>query len=133
MDEHYNDSFNEAGEKAEFIYKPNPIVPHSWQIFRYKTEKNEYEPVGDYTLVNTEEASDITEKKLINMIGLLNGKKELLQLGNLTGTRVLYNIVQKATDTQPTKILFRDYDGESVSVDNAVLTIEKGVFDDGYS
>ena len=53
-----------------------------------------------------------------------------MQLGNLTQTRVLFTIVPKKTDDDPTKIIFRNHDGEGTSEENAVLTIEKGVLDE---
>ncbi len=119
--------FNEQSEKALFIYKPNPLVPHSFQIFMFKKEKQEYEPVGDYTVIDTREDLDITTKRLGNIVSLLNGKKDLTKLGNLTRKRLLFNIVPKRSETDPTKIIFRNHDGKGISEENAVLTIEKGV------
>lgn len=120
--------FNEQSEKALFIYKPNPLVPHSYQIFMHKKNKADYEPVGDYTVIDTSEDTDITVKRLGNIIALLNGKKDLTKLGNLTRKRLLFNIVPKRSETDPTKIIFRSHDGKGVSVENAVLTLEEGVF-----
>lgn len=122
--------FNDHSEKPKFIAQPNPLVPHSWQIFEFKDDKNSYEPVGDYTLLQTNEALEITEKKMVNLTRILNGKKDLIDLGNLTKKRVLYTIVPKASADDPTKIIFRDQDGTGVSKENAVLTLEKGVLHD---
>jgi hypothetical protein len=122
--------FNDQSEKPQFMYKPNPLVPNSWQIFEFKDEKSSYEPVGEYTLIETNEPIDITEKKLINLTRILNGKQDLIMLGKLTGKRILFNIVPKTSETDPTKVIFRDQDGKGVSKENAVLTIEKGVLHD---
>ncbi len=127
-------NFNEESSKPWFISRINPLVPHSWQIFEYKEEKAEYEPVGDYTLIDTSESADITEKKLINLTAIMNGRKPLIDFENLTETRVLYTIVSSGEpDETQVKIIFRGYDGSGVSKENAVLTIDKGVFDEENS
>ena len=122
--------FNEQSEKAEFTSKPNPLVPHSWQIFQLKEGKNEYEPFGDYVLVDTSEPIEITEKKIVNLVAIMNGKKPLVDFTNLTGKRILFNIVPEVSDSNRQKVVFRTYDGAGVSKENAVLTIEKGVFNE---
>jgi hypothetical protein len=85
--------FNDQSEKPKFISKPNPLVPHSWQIFEFKDGKETYEPVGNYTLIETNEDAEITDKKMANLIRILNGKRDLMDLGNLTKKRVLFSIV----------------------------------------
>jgi len=62
------------------------------------------------------------------MVSILNGKKKLIDFTNLTGKRVLFNIIPEASDPNRQKIVFRTYDGAGVSKENAVLTIDKGVF-----
>lgn len=130
MNTNFNDSFNDKGEKPQFTYKRNPLVEHSFQIFMFREEKSDYEPVGDYTVIDLDQDPELSEKKIMNVINLLNGKEDLMQLGNLTRTRVLFTIVQKKTEDDPTKIIFRNHDGEGTSEENAVLTIEKGVLDE---
>ncbi len=124
----FNEKFNDKGEKARFMYKHNPLVPRAFQIFEFQDEKNSYEPVGDYTLLDFEEAPDITEKKVINLISIMNGKQNLIDFKSLTNERILYNIVSTDADSKQQKVIFRAYDGSGVSIENAVLTMEKGVF-----
>lgn len=130
MNTDFNESFNEGSEKAEFIYKPNELVPRSFRIFQYKQDKEDYEPVGEYTLLDIGENPEITEKKMVNLISIMNGKKRLVDLSNLTKTRILYNMIPVTPETDRQKVIFRTYDGKGVSTENAVLTIEKGVFPD---
>ena len=130
MNTNFNDSFNDRGEKAQFIYKPNPLAEHSFQIFMFRDEKGDYEPVGDYTVIDMDEDPKLSEKKIMNVISLLNGKEDLMELGNLTKTRVLFTILQKKSEDDPTTIIFRNHDGEGTSEENAVLTIEKGVLNE---
>lgn len=126
----FNERFNDKGEKARFIYKRNPLIDRSFQIFEYKDEKAEYEPIGEYTLLDASEDIEITEKKVINLISIMNGKKNLIDFTNLTKSRVLYNIIPETPESEQQKVVFRTYDGDGVSKENAVLTIEKGVFHD---
>jgi hypothetical protein len=120
-------NFNEQSEKPKFIYKPNPLVPHSYQIFQFRDEKKGYEPVGDYTLIDTNEPIDITEKKMTNLISIMNEKQKLIDFKNLTKSRILFNIVPDTPESTHEKVIFRTHDGNGVSKENAVLTIEKGV------
>lgn len=129
----FNRNFNEKGEKARFIYKRNPLNAAGFQLFEWKAEKGDYEPVGEYTLIDLSEDIDITEKKVINLIALMNGHSGLIDFKNLTNQRILFNMVPETADKSVQKIVFRVYDGTGVSKDNAVLTIEKGVFDDQSS
>ncbi|MCC7305345.1 MAG: hypothetical protein IT558_03690 [Alphaproteobacteria bacterium] len=123
-------NFNQESEKPQFLVKPNPLVPHSWQIFTLKKGKGDYEPVGEYTLIDTSEPTDITEKKMINLSSILNGKKRLIDFTNLTDKRILFNIITDAPEADHEKVVFRTYDGKGVSKENAVLTVEKGVLDE---
>ena len=122
--------FNDRGEKARYIHKRNPLVEYAYQIFEYKDYKGDYEPVGEYTLLDTDEDPDLTERKLINLTRLMNGKKDLVDLKEMTNSRLLFNVMPRKNDTDPTKIIFRTYDGDGVSKENAILVLEKGVFDD---
>ena len=130
MNMDFNESFNDQGEKPRFLYKRNPLLEHAWQIFEYKEEKADYEPVGDYTLIDTDEPIEITEKKVSNLVTIMNEKEGLIDLSNLTETRILYNIVADTPESDKQKVVFRTYDGDGVSKENAVLEIEKGVLDD---
>jgi hypothetical protein len=123
-------AFNIESEKPQFLYKRNPLVKHAFQIFMLKDGKAEYEPVGEYTLLDASEDLSLTEKKVINLIGLLNGRQKLMELGELTKSRVLFNVVPKKTEDDPTKIIFRHHGGAGVSQENAVLILEKGVLKD---
>ncbi|MCK6417994.1 MAG: hypothetical protein L6Q57_03530 [Alphaproteobacteria bacterium] len=121
-------NFNDESTKPRFSSRANPLVPHAWQILQWNKTMQTYEPVGDYVLVDLSEAADITEKKLINLIGIMNGRQNLVDFTNLTGQRILFTIVPEAPETNREKIVFRTYDGSGVSRENAVLTLEKGVF-----
>lgn len=120
--------FNEESEKPEFIYKKNPFIPHSYQIFQYKGEKSNYEPVGDYNLLDLDESEELTEKRVMNLIAVMNQRKRTIDLSSLTNARTLYTMVEMKPEDTDQKIIFRTHDGAGVSKENAILVIEKGVF-----
>lgn len=133
MSKDFNDDFNDKGEKPRYIHKRNPLVEHAYQIFEFKDYKGvngTYEPVGDYTLLDTAENSDLTERKLMNLMQLMNGKKDLMDLKDMTGTRTLFTKLPRKEENDPTKIIFRTYDGDGVSTENAMLVLEKGIYDE---
>lgn len=136
VDHHYgDDALKKAvrtGERTRFIYKSNPMMERDYQIFEYDYKKGVYNLVGDYVLLRKDEPRDITEKKVSNLMGILNKKDDLIDLTNLTKTRVLYTIVPEAQAGDQTKMIFKDYDGSGVSKDNAIFTIRKGVLYDKF-
>jgi|GEM_PF-993646 len=121
-----------TGERPRFIHKSNPMVERDYQIFEYNHKKGEYKVVGDYVLLRKDEPRDITEKKVSNLMGILNKKEDLIDLTNLTKTRVLFTIIPEAQAGDQTKMIFKDYDGSGVSKDNAIFTIRKGVLYDKF-
>lgn len=123
-------NFNESTEQPRFIYKPHDNAAKCWVIHEYKDYKGPrggYDAVGEYRLLDQGENPEVTIKKLEVLCGLLNGKKNLDSFGNLTGTRLLFTIGKKEGVNDPTLITFRTHDGQGVSQENAVLTLEKGV------
>lgn len=130
MNKGFNTKFNASGEKARFIHKRSPVTSHAYQLFELKEEKGDYEPVGEYILLDTAEDEALTYKKVDNLVHLLNGKKDLEDLGRLTETRLLFQIIPRSNDNDPTKIIFRTHNGDGTSVENAIFTIEKGILDE---
>ena len=126
-------NFNIESEKPPFTYKRNPLTDHAFQIFQWKEEKGDYEPVGDYTLIDMDEDPELSEKTVMNLVTLLNGRSErVIDLKNLTSERLLFNILTNEEDTEESDhvtIMLRTHDNQGVSKENAVLKIEKGVFD----
>jgi len=117
-----------TGERTRFIAKPNPMVERAFQVFEYNFTDGKYEHSGDYTLINKDEPRELTDKKVQNLMTLLNGKDEMIDVSNLTKARVLFTLIPEAQAGDQTKMVFKDHDGSGVSKDNAVFTIRKGVF-----
>ena len=113
--------------KQAFTYRPNPVLAGSFLICR-KEAGGGVHPVGDYTLLDRTEDLGLTEKKVMNLVTLLNGGNDLLPLGEQSKSRLLFHRKPKAADDARTEVVFYTYTGQGVSLENAILTIE-GEFD----
>jgi hypothetical protein len=80
--------------------------------------------VGDYTVLDKSEDIELAEKKVMNLVSLLNGRKKLMQLGHETRSRILYNIVSEKDDDGKMRVLFYQLGQEGVSVENALFRME---------
>jgi hypothetical protein len=114
--------FNAEAKTPRYGYMPSPVHPRAFQILKY-SELNP-QPVGDYTVLDSKEDLGLSEKKVMNLISLLNGRKHLVQLGHETGTRVLYNVVSECDDDGKSRVLFYQLGKGGVSVENALFRIE---------
>lgn len=81
--------------------------------------------VGDYTVLDKAEDPLLSEKKVINLVSLMNGRKNLMDLGHETKSRVLYNIVSECDDDGKARVIFYHLGPQGVSVENALFRIEK--------
>lgn len=122
------ESFNEITAVKPYTYRRNPMHDHSFVILKKLEESDQYEPVGDYTVLDQSEDAALSEKKLMNLIALMNDDDELIDLRSETKTRLLY---YKAPTDEPhkTRIIFYALGEQGVSVENAVLSLEEGLED----
>jgi hypothetical protein len=122
--------FNEESEKPEFIYRQNPLSPRAYLVCQYNEDIRDYVPVGDYTVLDLSEPKDLSDKRIANFMSSLNKKKRNIDLSSLTNTRILFTIIPRKPEDTHQKVVFRTYDGAGVSKENAILVIEKDVFDE---
>lgn len=90
-----------------------------------KLTETEPVAVGDYTVLDHKEDPLLSEKKVMNLVSLMNGRKNLMQLGHETNARILYNIVSECDDDGKSRVIFYHLGQEGVSVENALLRIER--------
>lgn len=114
--------FNAEGAAPRFTYSRSPVYERAFLI--HKLVSGEPVAIGDYTVLDGKEDMSLSEKKVINLVSLMNGRKKLMQLGHETNARVLYNIVSENDDEGKTRIVFYHLGAEGVSVENALLRIE---------
>ncbi len=122
-------AFNQISEKPRFIYKANPASEKAFQIFEWSKRVNDdYQPVGDYIVLDSDENRTLSEKKLINLISMMNGKGIAVDLTKEVEEKTLYHVKNKKVDTEETQVIFRTHDGKGVSVENAILKVKGGIF-----
>ena len=109
--------------KPAFTYRPNPVLAGSYLICK-KEDNGALQPVGDYTLLDRSEDLSLTEKKVINLITLMNGGTDLVPLGEQTKSRLFFHRKPKLEGDAKTEVVFYAYTGEGVSKENAILTME---------
>jgi hypothetical protein len=119
--------FNLEARTPRYGYAPSPVHPRAFQILKYADSSHENpRPVGDYTVLDSKEDLQLSEKKVMNLVSLLNGRKNLMQLGHETGTRVLYHTVSACDDDGKSRVLFYQLGKEGISVENALFRMEAG-------
>lgn len=122
------DNFNEVMAKKSYTYRRNPLHEHSFVILRQMAETGAYQPVGDYTVLDEREDSALSEKKVMNLIALMNNSEELIDLRAQSETRLLYYRAP-TEDPHKTRIVFYTLGNQGVSTENAVLCLEEELED----
>lgn len=118
--------FNLEAQTPRYGYAKSPVNPRAFMILKYpESVMAEPMPVGDYTVLDGNEDLSLTERKVMNLVSLLNGRKALMQLGHETNSRVLYHIVTREDDEGKARIVFYHLGEEGVSIENAMFRIEK--------
>ncbi len=121
----HND-FNDSGILPTYTYRPSPIGTRAWQILKFtKGLADEAQPVGEYTVLDKEEDPLLSEKKVMNVVSALNGRQNLIQLGEETKSRQLFHVLNDGLNGAPMRIMFTSYDGTQVSQENALLQMER--------
>ncbi len=118
--------FNAEAKTSRYGYIKSPVHPRAFMILKYPGDMaDDPKPVGDYTLLDGDEDFGLTEKKVINLISLLNGRKALMDLGHETGIRVLYKVLNESDAEGKKNVMFYTLGKEGVSIENALLRLEK--------
>ncbi|MCB9990292.1 MAG: hypothetical protein H6867_02795 [Rhodospirillales bacterium] len=122
------DDFNTITAKQPYIYRRNPHHEQSFVILKQLDDEGRYEPIGDYTVLDQSEDHELSEKKLINLIALMNDSEELVDLREQSQSRLLYF---RAPTDEPdkTRIIFYTLGDRGVSKENAVLSLKEGLDD----
>lgn len=116
--------FNAESRAPLYAYQRSPVNSRAFLIVKKDEVAAEPVPVGDYTVLDKEEDLGLAEKKVMNLISLLNGRKRLMQLGHETNSRILYNVVSECDEENKTKVLFYKLAERGVSIENALFRLE---------
>ena len=118
--------FNAEAQTPRFTYRRSPVHPRGFMILKHgEAADADPAPVGDYTVLDSKEDLALAEKKVMNLVSLLNGRKALMQLGHETGSRVLYHMVSECDDDGKVRVVFYTLGQEGVSVENALFRLER--------
>ncbi len=122
-----DNDFKTAKETPRFSYRHHPAHEKSFTILERTREKG-YEPIGHYTVLDLQEKEVLSEKKIINLISLLNGQEQILDLSeDVKGSRLYYH-EDPGTEKDQTRIVFYRQDGTGISKENALFLIDKEVW-----
>jgi hypothetical protein len=113
-------------EGKEFAFRRNTNDRFRFDILQLNSDKNEYECIGEYQVIDVTEVSQITQWHVENLIHILNGDNHLLHdFTNLTRTRIEWEALEEEGDKAV--MMFTSFDG-NVATKNAVLRISKSIF-----
>lgn len=120
-------TFSTVSEGPRYSYNRHPLHPRAFQILKRTGQARDTQPVGDYTVLDLSEDLGLAERKVINLVALLNGRENnLMDVGDGLDTRLLYQRIP--SDDGQERIMFRTLGYSGVSVENALLTLrDEGV------
>ncbi len=117
--------FNTESTPARYLYQPTPVNERAFVIMKLDEFTYAPKPVGDYTVLDKSEEVELAEKKVMNLIALLNGRERLIPLGQETNARVLYKITKEQDEENKMNVLFYQLGQQGVSKENALLRLER--------
>lgn len=117
--------FNQSTLIPRYSYTRSPVNERAFLILERDDVLGDPQPVGDYTVLDREEDLLLSEKKVINLVSLLNGKDgKVIQLGEETKCRTFYKVVGEKDSENKSRIMFYTQKNEGVSKENALFRIE---------
>ena len=119
-------NFSAAKMATKYTFKQNVHHKRSYEIMALEAGAG-YTPVGQYTVLDLSEEAHLSEKKIMNLISIMNGKTDLIDMsGDVAGTRLYFNEGKEERGRK--KVVFYKQDGTGVSTENALLLINKEVW-----
>lgn len=116
--------FNESTELPRYSYTRSPVNERAFLIMLQEDVHDTAEPVGDYTVLDREEDLTVSEKKVMNLISLLNEKPgKLIQVDEADG-RTHFQVISNPEVTEELKVMFYTQKGEGVSKENALFRVK---------
>lgn len=123
MQVYQKDFFNSA-RRPPFTWRSNPVHPRSFLILKRDEGGQELAPYATYTGLDPAEDTSLTERKVMNLVSLLNGHKAV-SLGEGTGLRTLHSLPDRAAGENSIRsVVFYTLGVEGPSRESAILTLE---------
>ena len=113
-------------ERTVYIYRRHPVRNRAYQIFKCDAGFSQ-NPVmaGEYVVLEETESASVSEKKLENIVRLLNGRRSLVDLGHEANKQILYRILPPKPGEDRMPALFYYFDENGQAVHNALLSFER--------
>ncbi len=111
--------FNAESAAPLYGYERSPVNARAFLIM--KKEEGKSTLVGEYTVLDKAEAMSLAEKKMMNLVSLLNRRQRLLHLGEETKSRTLHQIITDSDEDGKTKVIFYKLERAGVSQENALF------------
>ena len=86
-----SNQFNASGGLKKFGYRNCKFHTKGFHLVKHEMQDQASQSIGDYIILNTSEERHISEKKVGNLVNLLN-QEPLEELGKLTASKTLYEI-----------------------------------------
>lgn len=118
------EEFNETTKFARYSYQRSPVNERAFMILLREDGAQTPEPVGDYTVLDQDEDLSLSEKKIINIITMLNEKPgKMISLSGEADGRVQYQVLSEPNAENDLKVLFYSQKGEGVSAESALFRV----------
>ncbi|MBI1327702.1 MAG: hypothetical protein GC136_08685 [Alphaproteobacteria bacterium] len=105
-----------------FHYKEHPYLDRAFMILDGET------PVGEYTVLDLEEDLQLSARKLNNIVCLMNGNPDVVQLGEETQSQTYFYKKPLVEEGARAEVIFYERRTD-VSKPNALLNIEGGLLE----
>lgn len=116
--------FNESTELPRYSYTRSPVNERAFLIMLQEDAHDTAEPVGDYTVLDREEDLAVSEKKVMNLINLLNEKPgKTIQIEGVKG-RTHFQILSNPEESEELKVMFYTQKGKGTSEENALFRVQ---------
>lgn len=115
--------FSTATGDGVLLYRPHAMMPQAFEIVRKAGAA--FIPIGQYMVLDPTEDPQISEKKVMNLVSLMNGDDRLIDLGGDHGRRLYFHVVPCDGSAAQRQIVFRERGATGVTAENAILAIDK--------
>lgn len=126
------DDFNMVTAKKPYAYRRNPLYGHAYVILR-RSAAGGYEPAGGYTVLDGGEDETLSERKVMNLVALMNDEEgRLIDLRGSTRSRLLFSRLPAAVPGH-SRVMFYTRDCAGVTRENAVLELDEDMGEGGHA
>lgn len=116
--------FNQSTLVPRYSYARSPVNARAFLILERDDILAEGRPVGDFTVLDREEDLTLAEKKVMNLVSLMNGRKsKVIPLGEETRSRMFYKVLSQRDEDNKSSIMFYTQKNDGVSKESALFRI----------